>query len=1156
MSGQMRNAINLWSPTIITMLVIFMFSKPLSGVANQHCGLAEVPFSEENINAPSVGGNDGEKVFASDVEKGQRKSMSFLQAKEVHQQSGEDVMSFNIYILNDWVLLNFEQEPAQTPVQVSVESIVFELIPVGGKVYAYQDADDLMSWSGEIIFADGFTFSATDVKVAPMINNVGFPADNMATVRWGIEGLRFIEAENDFSAMPTPAGILFLFEEDISNNKPFSLPIRVAMGKDTLDLSFFELTKDTKRPKVSKVTVYSQNSLAVIFSEAIDLASLSDLGNYQIEGRSIDVVEVERLTKVYLHTENPIPAEEPYALVIQNLLDLQGNKMSKSTTNFSYDPIPPQLLGVNYMNKDSVHLVFSEPITQANIVSATNQIFSMYRNVVATAFTNEKLIYQVADNAGNTSIQTVYRQNPEFTGGYFTDAHRIYFDGLPPSDFSPFELVIAPSGGGFWLVNEQPWSNGEMVQIQSNTDPMYHFEYKSGIDTVIRPENGVISVFFSQAVRKKGQYSVNDQLPLLEIWNEAQDKLDLLLPSALQHADTLKLAFSEMCAADGFPLPDFQTHLFTDLQPPALDSLWWEDARTIAFQFTETMTDNPVSDQMVKISNCTLLDAEWADRTLFVHLEPHSEDADSLDITLSSLEDLSGNRIAPMMLSLPPALYFQEFDLIMTEVLPQPDAGQEEFVEVYNMTDKAIPLWFFRLSDTNSGVDLPSVWLSPHAFFAINDLGGVSLNNEQDQLKISLGEQVIHQLEYQGDWFEGLEQKGYSLEMSQLRYPCKQAGNWRRSAVHGGTPASANSISDRTLDDTAPNLIQVYAKGNIIEMDFDEPVASFSWELDQAVEVISEQFRGQSYQAVLKQPLEEGRHYRLIIDALTDCIGNRKPVSYFFETARTPVAGALWVNELLFNPVSGGVDFIELKNKSAFSLDIKGLQLWRQEDVFRFPDELKLLPANGLVVLTADRYQLLQTHPEAQEALVYEMSMPPLADDKGDFSLGRADTVILDQVAYSHQYHHALLNNKEGVALERIEAAGTGASGWRSVSENKNFATPTRDHYADGANLVHQFGLSSNVLHVGGGNQDAANWVVDTQGENWLLTIKVYDFFGQLVRTIAEHELISNKATYSWSGLNNESVLVDQGHYLFWVSIVNQQNELYVEKDKIAVIHH
>ena len=96
-------------------------------------------------------------------------------------------------------------------------------------------------------------------------------------------------------------------------------------------------------------------------------------------------------------------------------------------------------------------------------------------------------------------------------------------------------------------------------------------------------------------------------------------------------------------------------------------------------------------------------------------------------------------------------------------------------------------------------------------------------------------------------------------------------------------------------------------------------------------------------------------------------------------------------------------------------------------------------------VLTKDQTTLKDNYPEAEESTFIIMnSMPNISSTEGSITLIDNLDQIIDHMNYSEDYHSVLLNDLNGVSLERIRpnSSSIELSNWYSASSIKNHATP------------------------------------------------------------------------------------------------------------------
>src|SRR5207244_4126604 len=70
--------------------------------------------------------------------------------------------------------------------------------------------------------------------------------------------------------------------------------------------------------------------------------------------------------------------------------------------------------------------------------------------------------------------------------------------------------------------------------------------------------------------------------------------------------------------------------------------------------------------------------------------------------------------------------------------------------------------------------------------------------------------------------------------------------------------------------------------------------------------------------------------------------------------------------------------------------------------------------------------------------------LPSYPDDEGDVVLCDKQGNVIDEVIYNDHWHFALISNKEGIAIERLDPDGSSdnAANWHSAASTAGFGTP------------------------------------------------------------------------------------------------------------------
>ncbi len=176
--------------------------------------------------------------------------------------------------------------------------------------------------------------------------------------------------------------------------------------------------------------------------------------------------------------------------------------------------------------------------------------------------------------------------------------------------------------------------------------------------------------------------------------------------------------------------------------------------------------------------------------------------------------------------------------------------------------------------------------------------------------------------------------------------------------------------------------------------------------------------------------LSGDQHYEITIKSeVQDCQNNPFGLknSLVFAVPQEIEAKDVVINEILFNPETGGSDFIELYNRSEKVLDISEIKL---ENNFN----LQQKKVNVEYLLFPDQYAVLTSDPgdissrytvESPERLFYS-PLPTFEDSEGNISLIKdeaIDFLEIDAFDYNANMHYTLLDNKNGIRYCRASFA-------------------------------------------------------------------------------------------------------------------------------------
>lgn len=529
----------------------------------------------------------------------------------------------------------------------------------------------------------------------------------------------------------------------------------------------------------------------------------------------------------------------------------------------------------------------------------------------------------------------------------------------------------------------------------------------------------------------------------------------------------------------------------------------------------------------------------------------------------------------------------KHFDVLIDEIFadPSPSLGlpNSEYLELLNKSGHSISLRGWTLSDGSSTATLqgPDNWPADSflivcpatAASAFEGYGRTlalsrfpSLNNDADSLFLYAPDgSLVHALAYTTDWYANAikEDGGWSLEMIDSQQPCLGKENWKASEdILGGSPGKLNSVNGTVSDELPPALLYSYPSGsNSIILVFDETIDSIAAAVAanyslpaELIQVSQARPLPPLYREVVlifSKDLEPGRPYKLEVRNISDCQGNIIG-AYNQITTGLPLPVKpqdLVLNEIMFNPPSGGADYVEIYNRSSRIISMNELFLasksatGRVEHVTPLTNRNQLLMPGSFLAVTEDPGWVRQNYqPPLQCRIQKSASMPSMPDDKGHILLLNRQEEILDELAYDHLWHYPLLHNEEGVSLERIDYNQPAADphNWTSAATDKNYGTPG---YANS-----QWGMPStgnSQLRVqptlispnNDGQDDFALIRYEMEQPGFMANIFVYDLTGRLVRKLVQQSRLSASGFFKWDGLDDGRNALPSGIYILYAEL-------------------
>ncbi len=162
---------------------------------------------------------------------------------------------------------------------------------------------------------------------------------------------------------------------------------------------------------------------------------------------------------------------------------------------------------------------------------------------------------------------------------------------------------------------------------------------------------------------------------------------------------------------------------------------------------------------------------------------------------------------------------------------------------------------------------------------------------------------------------------------------------------------------------------------------------------------------------------------------------------------------------------------------------------------------------------------------------------------------------------YSEDFHFELLDETEGVSLERIDysASENDPNNWASASSTSGFATPGAINSQSDQNLQEQLGndcFKAEPMVFSpdfDGRDDFTNIIYGCNATGKVANVLIYDALGRKVRTLTQNETLATSGVIRWDGTNDRGEKVRIGYYLIYLEVFDLSGNVTRQQLKVAV---
>jgi hypothetical protein len=569
-------------------------------------------------------------------------------------------------------------------------------------------------------------------------------------------------------------------------------------------------------------------------------------------------------------------------------------------------------------------------------------------------------------------------------------------------------------------------------------------------------------------------------------------------------------------------------------------------------------------------------------------------------LSISLISDVVGNNVSSVsqnftFIIVSPSTFK---DILITEILadPTPAVGlpDGEFIELFNRSKIPFDLFGWSFQAGKSITLFAHQIILPQQYLIVTNAKGVvkflpygkiasmidfpTLTNEGQSIQLKNEKnQTIDSVNYSIAWYRNSDKAegGWSLELIDPNNICGEQENWNASESNiGGTPGKQNSVLANKPDLTGPKLESILPeKGNVLLLSFDEKLDITAVDIDKyniypSVNIIKVYFTDLSKRQVrieLQLSLQKRQLYSLSLQKIYDCAGNEIQKEFnqlSFALPEEVEPSDILINEILFNPQTGGVDFVEVYNNSPKYISLNDCKLSNvKSGVLKNIQPIisqSLLEPNQYRVFTPDPSILKNNYPQGEERKFVKITLPSLPNDAGSIAIVSKNGIVIDSFFYNKNFHSTFIKDDQGVSLERISFGGNSndANNWKSASSQSHFATPGyQNSNARSADplLSEKVNIDPEIIIPNSGYQDFAKINYTFDQNNFIANVKILDEQGRLIKVIANNETLGYSGFFRWDGNMDDGSKARIGYYIVWIDLFDETGAVNSFRKRIIV---
>lgn len=368
---------------------------------------------------------------------------------------------------------------------------------------------------------------------------------------------------------------------------------------------------------------------------------------------------------------------------------------------------------------------------------------------------------------------------------------------------------------------------------------------------------------------------------------------------------------------------------------------------------------------------------------------------------------------------------------------------------------------------------------------------------------------------------------------------------------------------DKAPDTNAPqfNSIRI-EEPDKVNLTFSERMkfSNAQFEIDKGIGVPTVVQIGTDSKSVLLKfgtVFQKGEIYTLSVTGLTDLSANELAQKSITTGIPEPIEmGDLVFNEIMFENPENSVEYLEIYNKSSKVLSISELLFTtRKTDGTlnsgnKIPEQFFIAPKSYLAICSdADSLRKYFSLPSSIK--IIKMPWATLNNQSAIIVLCNGDKdTIYDELNYNTEWHHILVKNPKGIALEKINPflETQSQKSWHSAGSEVNFGTPgyQNSQYREIENIESDEKLVWVDPEAFSPDMDGVDDVCfiryKTNTNGFVANVIILNSVGEKILRLASNILLSSEGYITWDGRTEKGAIANAGIYVLYFEAFNPLN--------------